>query len=74
MRINLKIKQLQNGKWAAFKGNAFYLNTVRDTEREARIARLQEIGRIGQDQIDAADSALRKLGALDESDPHGYLC
>lgn len=73
MKLRVTIKQLQNGKWAAFTGKAFYTATVSDTEREARIARLQEIGREGQDRIDAADRELRALNALDEKDPHGYL-
>ena len=73
MKLVLKVKQLQNGKWAAFKGKGYYVDTVRDSEKEARIARLQEIGREGQDRIDAADRELQKLGALDEKDPHGYL-
>lgn len=73
MNLRVSVKQLANGKWAAFTGKSYFLDTVRATEREARVARLQELGRIGQDQIDAADRALRALVALDESDPHGYL-
>ncbi len=73
MNLRIKVKQLQNGKWAAFKGKGYFVSTVRDTERESRIARLQEIGRQGQDLIDAADRGLDKLGALDSKDPHGYL-
>ena len=71
--MKLKIKQLQNGKWAAFKGARYFTNTVRDTEREARIARLEEIGREAQARIDSVDRQLEKLGALDSKDPHGYL-
>lgn len=71
--LRLKIKQLQNGKWAAFTGVRYYKNTVRDTERAARIARLEEIGREAQDVIDAVDRELEKFGALDPKDPHGYL-
>ena len=74
MSLKLSIKQLQNGKWAAFSGKKYYPQTVSDTEREARIKRLEEIGREGQDRIDAADAALGALGALSKSDPHGYLC
>ena len=73
MNVRLTIKQLQNGKWAAFTGAKYYTNTVRDTEREARVARLEEIGREAQDVLDAVDNQLRKLDAYDERDPHGYL-
>lgn len=73
MNVRLNIKQLENGKWAAFTGTKYYTATVRDTEREARIARLEEIGREAQDVIDAVDRQLDKLGALDAKDPHGYL-
>ena len=73
MKLRLTIKQLQSGKYAAFKGAKYSTGTVRDTEREARIARLQEIGREAQDVIDAVDRNLDKLGALDSKDPHGYM-
>jgi hypothetical protein len=71
--IRLDIQQLKNGKWAAFSGNKYFAATVRDTEREARVARLHQIGREAQARIDEVDNRLRELGALDESDPHGYL-
>ncbi len=74
MKLRLTIKQLANGQWAAWTGKKYYKATVSATERDARIARLQEIGRSGQDLIDAADKELEKLGALDQADPHGYLC
>jgi len=74
MKLKLTIKKLQNGKWAAFSGRRYYPQTVSDTEREARILRLEEIGREAQDRIDAVDSQLRKIGAFNEQDPHGYLC
>ena len=73
MKIRLKVKQILGGKWAAFKGLKYYAQTVRDTEREARVARLKEIGREAQDVIDAVDHQLEKLGAVDAQDPHGYL-
>lgn len=79
MRVKTKpiIRQLESGKWAAFVSKTspkYYLATVRDTEREATIARLHDIGRNAQDVIDSVDNQLRELGALDEQDPHGYLC
>ena len=73
MKLRLTIKRLPSGKWAAFTGAKYYTASVRDTEREARIARLHEIGREAQDIIDAVDHGLEKLGALDAKDPHGYL-
>jgi len=73
MKVKLTIKQLQSGKWAAFTGAKYYKDTVRHTEREARIARLEAIGREAQVRIDAVDRQLEKLGALDAKDPHGYL-
>jgi len=74
MRIRLNIRQTKDGQWAHFIGaNKYYLASVRPTEREARIEALRERAREAQDVIDAVDSALRKLGALDERDPHDYL-
>lgn len=72
MRLN--VKQLADGKFAAFAGKrAVYTNTIRDTEREAKIARLHQIGQDAQAVIDRVDAELRKLDAYDERDPHGYL-
>lgn len=74
MRLN--VRQLQDGRWAAFtsqKSNRYYMATVRDTERDAKIARLQEIGRDAQAVIDSVDKQLDEMGALDHGDPHGYL-
>ena len=73
MSIRLNIKQLKNGQWAAFSGEKYFSETVRSTEKEARIARLHQIGCEAQGVIDEVDSQLEKLGALDLSDPHGYL-
>jgi len=74
MNVRIKTKQFKDGKWAVFTGERYYLNTVSDTELQARIKGLQAHGRRGQDMIDAADRELEKLGALDPKDPHGYLC
>ncbi len=76
-KIKLHIRQLQSGKWAAFKSAkslSYYAASVRDTERDAKVAWLQELGREGQDRIDAVDKQLDALGALSATDPHGYLC
>ena len=71
MRLN--VKQLESGKWAAFKGAKYYTSTLRDTERDAKIARLHCIGQEAQDVIDKVDRQLEKLDALSATDPHGYL-
>ena len=73
MSIRLTIKQLKNCQWAAFSGEKYFSDTVRSTEAEARIARLKQIGCEAQRTIDEVDRQLEKLGALDPSDPHGYL-
>ena len=73
MKIRVTVKQLADGRWAAFTGKKYYSATVRDTKNKATVARLEEIGREAQDIIDAVDRRLEKLGALDAKDPHGYL-
>ena len=73
-KIRLNVRQLASGQWAAFSGAAYWTSTVADTEKEARIKRLQDIGRDAQETIDSVDKELEKLGALDTKDPHGYLC
>lgn len=71
--MKIKVKQLTTGKWAAWKGSKYYVETVRDTERESRIARLQDMARNAQHEMDLIHAELEKLGAIDGSDPYGYL-
>jgi hypothetical protein len=72
MNMRLNVKKVGN-KWAAFCGKKYYVATLRDTELDAKIARLHQIGIEAQDRIDDVDHQLEALGALDHKDPHGYL-
>lgn len=62
------------GKWAVGFGQKYFSNTITQDEREAKITALHMTGQWHQAQIDKVDDALRKLDALNEMDPHGYLC
>lgn len=64
--IRLTIKQLKDGRWAAWTGNKYFTDTVAATADEARVLRLKQIGREAQDTIDAVDRGLEALGALDD--------
>lgn len=76
--MRFKAKQVLNGtnkgKWAVFTGTKYFTRTVTEDKQAAEIEALKETGRWHQAQIDKVDIALRKLGALDERDPHGYMC
>lgn len=72
------IKQIKKGpgagKWADVNSKGiYYLSSLRDTERDATIASLQEKAREYQNKMDAIHRKLEKLGAVDRIDPYGYL-
>lgn len=71
--MQLKTKQLKNGKWAVFIGTKYYNDTLRDTQQEAEVQCLYMRARNAQAQLDKIHEQLEKLGVIDPNDPHGYL-
>jgi hypothetical protein len=76
MKIRLSIKQLtagqHAGKWAATSGRRYFIDTVSDTEREARVKRLRQLGGDAAEKLRVIHEELETLGAVDKDDPFGY--
>ena len=71
--MKYKAKQMKNGKWAVFTGKQYFTDTVTENKHDATVRALEMSGCWYRDQIDKVDDALRKLGAFDENDGHGYM-
>jgi hypothetical protein len=75
--MKYRVKELKSkpGHFAVFETKTMFLSlTITTDKRAAEIEALHENGRWHQAQIDKIDNKLRKLDALDERDPHGYMC
>jgi hypothetical protein len=72
--MRLSIKQLKNGQWAEFaRDGSYYSYTVADTEREARIMAIKRHAIEARREWERYHTALEDMGAVDYSDPYGYL-
>lgn len=74
MKFRAKEMKSKPGHYAVFYGKKFYTNTVTTDKREAEITALHMTGQWHDQQILEVEAKLRKLGALNENDPRGYLC
>lgn len=70
--LKFKTRQIGDGRWIAYSGKKWYMNTYSDSEAGSRILRLQQIGQDAYTLLHEANSALDALGALDNQDPMGY--
>jgi hypothetical protein len=80
-QVRIQLTKVQNDKWAVCAGRGkYYSNTARPTKLEATIEGLkvkareyQEKADIMKERMDAIHAELKELGAVDSSDPYGYL-
>lgn len=61
------------GIFAVFTGAKYFVGTTTESEKEAEIRAFQMSAQWYRAQMDKAHERLQDLGAVDETDPYGYL-
>jgi hypothetical protein len=72
--MRLSIRKRHNGQWAEFsRDGSFYTFTVADTEEQARMLAIKRRAIEAHREFERYHQALESIGAVDISDPYGYL-
>lgn len=66
-------EKLAAGQWAVVSGKQYFRSTLTDSERAAEIRALEMSAQWYHEQAHKAHERLQDLGAIDETDPYGYL-
>ena len=66
-------RQLKSGKWVVSTGKKHFLDSVVDTENEAKILALHYSAHYHQNQMSKIHRELEAMGEINQGDEYGYL-